>query len=74
MIGAIAFFLLVALLVIFALVERLIQTMIQSMKLKNEIEYRKGQISELREQVRLLKEEQNKKETETDKEVEIFPI
>ena len=72
MIGAIAFFLLLALLIIFALVERLIQTMIQSMKLKNEIEYRKGQISELREQVRHLKEEQKTKET--DKEVEIFPI
>ncbi len=74
MIGAIAFFLLLALLIIFALVERIITLMLQAVKLKNEIEYRKGQITELREQVRLLKEEQKVKEPETDKEVEIFPI
>ena len=74
MIGAIAFFLLLALLIIFALVERIITLMLQAVKLKNEIEYRKGQITELREQVRQMKEEQKVKEPETDKEVEIFPI
>ena len=66
MLGAISFFLLIALLVIFALVERLVQMMITSMKQKNEIEFRKGQIQELREQVRALKEDK--------KEVEILPI
>ena len=69
MLGAISFFLLIALLVIFALVERLVQMMITSMKQKNEIEFRKGQIQELREQVRALKED--KKE---EREVEILPL
>ena len=66
MLGVIGFFLLISLLVIFALVERLVQMMITSMKQKNEIEFRKGQIQELREQVRALKEDK--------KEVEILPI
>ena len=66
MLGVIGFFLLIALLVIFALVERLVQMMITLMKQKNEIEFRKGQIQELREQVRALKEDK--------KEVEILPI
>ena len=66
MLGVIGFFLLIALLVIFALVERLVQMMITSMKQKNEIEFRKGQIQELREQIRALKEDK--------KEVEILPI
>ena len=69
MLGAISFFLLIALLVIFALVERLVQMMITSMKQKNEIEFRKGQIQELREQIRALKED--KKE---EREVEILPL
>ena len=69
MLGAISFLLLIALLVIFALVERLVQMMITSMKQKNEIEFRKGQIQELREQIRALKED--KKE---EREVEILPL
>ena len=66
MLGVIGFFLLISLLVIFALVERLVQMMITSMKQKSEIEFRKGQIQELREQVRALKEDK--------KEVEILPL